>query len=256
MTTGSTTTRRLALVLLAALAGCGGKKKKNGGDGPGTGGPTDLPSAPATGPAPIGKFKITGKVTHPGPAESKVMGMNADTATCGTSQPDPASIQLADGKLLNVAVHLEGTPKGADPRGSKPKIDQHKCRYLPYVQTATAGDTLTIGNRDNVLHNVHAYENGDSTLFNASSPAGVAASEDLANPGPVQLKCDVHPWMAAWVWIFDHPYHGSTGETGSFELPAPPPGEYELVAWHEKAGMKKLKVTVPAEGDVTIDVAY
>ena len=69
----------------------------------------------------------------------------------------------------------------------------------------------------------------------------------------VRFKCNVHPWMVAWVGVVSHPFFAVTGEDGTFTLKGLPPGEYTLEAWHEKLGTQTQTVTVaPTE---TKDVA-
>jgi hypothetical protein len=59
-------------------------------------------------------------------------------------------------------------------------------------------------------------------------------SRDMAAPGVVTLKCNGgHTWMNAEMMVVTHPYYAVTDESGKFELTNVPPGQYELVAWHE-----------------------
>jgi len=60
----------------------------------------------------------------------------------------------------------------------------------------------------------------------------------------VKFKCDVHPWMAAYVGVLNHPFYATTGADGSFSIKDLPAGEYEIVAWHEKLGEQTAKVKV------------
>jgi hypothetical protein len=62
----------------------------------------------------------------------------------------------------------------------------------------------------------------------------------------VKLKCDVHPWMTAFVLVSSHPFFAVTGEDGKFTIANLPAGTYEVEAWHEKLGTQKSKVTVGA----------
>jgi hypothetical protein len=39
--------------------------------------------------------------------------------------------------------------------------------------------------------------------------------------------------MNAEILVVPHPYYAVTDESGRFELTGVPPGEYEIVAWHE-----------------------
>jgi hypothetical protein len=66
-------------------------------------------------------------------------------------------------------------------------------------------------------------------------------------PEPVfQIKCDVHPWMLAYIGVFSHPFYAVTGPDGKFTLSGLEPGTYEITAWHERLGPQTATVTVGA----------
>jgi hypothetical protein len=69
----------------------------------------------------------------------------------------------------------------------------------------------------------------------------------------IKIKCDVHPWMAAWVGVMDHPYFSVTNETGSYGIPALPPGHYTVQAWHEKCLAVSREVDLPSGADAALD---
>jgi hypothetical protein len=60
----------------------------------------------------------------------------------------------------------------------------------------------------------------------------------------IQLKCDVHPWMKAFVVVSPTPYFSTTGDDGAFSITGLPAGTYTLEAWHETFGTKTAQVTV------------
>ncbi len=60
------------------------------------------------------------------------------------------------------------------------------------------------------------------------------------------VKCDVHPWMTAYVGVFANPFFSVTGTDGKFTISGLPPGTYEITAWHEKLGTQTATVTVAA----------
>jgi uncharacterized protein (DUF2141 family) len=61
-----------------------------------------------------------------------------------------------------------------------------------------------------------------------------------------QIKCDVHPWMQAYIGVFTHPFFSVTGTDGKFTISGLDPGTYEITAWHEKLGKQTATITVGA----------
>ena len=60
----------------------------------------------------------------------------------------------------------------------------------------------------------------------------------------MKVECDVHPWMFAWVSIFDNPYYAISGADGTFTIKDVPPGKYTVVAAHRKLGEQTQTVEV------------
>ena len=60
------------------------------------------------------------------------------------------------------------------------------------------------------------------------------------------IKCDVHPWMSAYLGVFTHPFFSVTGTDGKFTISGLDPGTYEITAWHERLGTQTASVTVGA----------
>jgi hypothetical protein len=74
----------------------------------------------------------------------------------------------------------------------------------------------------------------------------------------LKFKCDVHPWMFAWVSVFDHPYFAVSAKDGSFKIANVPAGKYTLKANHRKAGALTQEIEVkdgePAKVEFTLEV--
>jgi hypothetical protein len=71
-----------------------------------------------------------------------------------------------------------------------------------------------------------------------------------------KAKCDVHPWMSAWIVALDNPFFGASAEDGTYAIQGLPPGKYTLTAWHESLGQQKKEVTVTAGEPVTVDFEF
>jgi len=64
----------------------------------------------------------------------------------------------------------------------------------------------------------------------------------------VKFKCDVHPWMFAWISVFDNPYFAVSGKDGTFKISNVPAGKYTLKATHRKAGTVTKEIEVKDSG--------
>ena len=69
----------------------------------------------------------------------------------------------------------------------------------------------------------------------------------------VQIRCDVHFWMAAYLHILSHPFFAVTGDDGSFTIKGLPAGTYAVELWHEKLGTQTQSITVANGETKTID---
>ena len=81
---------------------------------------------------------------------------------------------------------------------------------LPKTAWPPTCQKITVKNSDPVLHNVHASPtvSGNNEENKAQMPNGADLTFSFAKPEDfLKFKCDVHPWMFAWVSVFDHPYY-------------------------------------------------
>jgi hypothetical protein len=134
-------------------------------------------------------------------------------------------------------------------------LDQKGCRYTPHVLGVQVGQPLEVLNSDPTLHNVHALPTANRE-FNTGQPlAGMKHTHRFSTREVmVPFKCDVHPWMRAFIGVLDHPYFGVTTADGTFRLEGLPPGTYTVEAWHETLGMQTQSVTIGAKE--SRDVAF
>jgi plastocyanin len=204
----------------------------------------------AAGPAWAGD--LTGIVRFLGTAPpTAVIETTKDRAVCGPSVEDE-SLLVSDGRLANVVVVVKGGPT---PAPAQVTLDQRRCRYHPHVQAAPAGSTLEILNGDELLHSVHGWA-GHATRFDVVTPSkGIRAATKLDRPGLIQVRCDVHGWMRAYIMVADGPA-AVTGPDGTFTIRDLPAGSYVLAVWHERLGEKTAQISVPARGTVRADLDF
>jgi hypothetical protein len=128
-------------------------------------------------------------------------------------------------------------PPEVGPSANPVLLDQRGCLYWPAVFAARTGASLRIRNSDPLTHTVHARSDG-VTVFDVAMPLEhMELSRQLpGQPGLLELRCDVHPWMQAVVRTFDHSHFTTTGLDGRFHLAGLAPGDYALHAWHPRLG--------------------
>jgi polysaccharide lyase family 4-like protein len=124
-------------------------------------------------------------------------------------------------------------------------VDQEGCMYIPHVMGIMVGQPYRILNTDGILHNIHTLPK-INPAFNRGQPATV---KEMTTNFPkaesmFQIKCDVHPWMSAYMGVFTHPFYSVTKTDGKFTISGLDPGTYEITAWHERLGMQTAMVTV------------
>ena len=227
-------------------------------------GQTIQASTPAGGSI-TGTVRFAGPVPHQPVADAAAFGM------CGKTHSYDRLILGRDKGVEYTLIYIANPPAG---RANFPPvtITQQGCGYTPHMAIATRGSTVTFANDDPGLHNVHGYYVSGSereTLFNFAQPSkGMRSAQQLRKPGMVNVQCDVHAWMNAWIWVTDNPYVAVTKSDGSYSIDGLPPGTYKLIMWHEgwhpeasNGGRPQFsgpvvqtqEVTVPAAGSATAD---
>lgn len=190
---------------------------------------------------------ITGAVTWKGAAPARAALDRASDPECAKSPRLAEDVVVTDGKLRDVHVRL---PVGKAGTHAAPAaavtVTQRECMYSPRVVGVVAGQQLDIVNDDATFHNVRGNL-GPKIAWNLGQAADAPkiTRANLGKPGDVvSLHCDVHPWMAAWAVVTDHPFFDVTEADGAFELRDVPVGTYTLEAWHPTLGLKTARVKV------------
>lgn len=246
----------LTLVVFAAACGGGGGGGEEADSGAGGGGE----AASTAQTAPSGSAKISGSVVFEGTAPPpRPLSMEADPKCQEMHETPPMNemLVLGDGQTLANAIVrvVGGLPEGSYATPSDPVIiDQKGCKYEPRVIGLMANQTLRFHNSDGILHNVHALPSVNRE-FNVPMPASVTETDKTFSraEAPFEVKCDVHPWMKAWIQVFEHPYFAVTGADGSYEISGLPAGTYTVELWHEVFGTQSQEVTVTDGGTATAD---
>jgi plastocyanin len=249
----------LSFLLVAALAAwaCGAPPETPSHD---ASVPPSPPAASATPESPTaGGGRITGRVLFSGaPRTPRPIQVTKDHAVCGARVHSDESLVVGkDGGVKNAVVSIGPIPQGgAWPGSSTPTLDQHGCWFEPHVLLVPAGASIDVVNSDGILHNIHTYPKHNPPTNQAQPKFKKVLNIAFKEPDTVQVKCDVHSWMNAWIIVAPHPYYTVTDENGAFTLSGVPPGSYTLTVWHESLGTREQPVTAASGGSAEATVTF
>lgn len=162
------------------------------------------------------------------------------------------------GDVADAVVYVrKGLPKGATfPTPAEPvTLDQVGCRYVPKVFGIQTKQRLRVVNSDDTLHNVHAIAKRNPG-FNIGMPVKGMVNDQKSFGNPevaVRIKCDVHPWMAAYAAVLPHPFFSVSGADGTYTIPNLPAGDYTIEVWHARLGRARQEIHLGAEESKTLD---
>ena len=182
----------------------------------------------ATGETPAGTLE--GIVTFAGEVPKSA------TADDAGVRHDLIEVDKQTRGLRHAVLYLEGVAHtGKRGEGSARResltVDQVDYAFTPRVLAVGVGETVTFKNSDPANHNVRASGRNRTNEFNVFTGVdGKYEHQFVPEPNyhPVRLGCDIHPWMTAWVYVFDHPFFSVSDERGRFRIASVPPGEYKL----------------------------
>ena len=182
---------------------------------------------------------ISGTVKWSGPLPRiPAFPIDKDPQVC---DPDSHKIRDLDRLIVgpqngvaNTVVFLKDISRGKamDIPAARRSLDQKQCRYEPHILLVPENGPLQLKSSDAVLHTVHM---DGAASYNLPFPfTDRTVTRNMPTAGLVNVRCNGgHAWMNAEILVVSHPYYAVTDESGRFELTDVPPGQYQIVAWHE-----------------------
>jgi hypothetical protein len=209
-----------------------------------------------------GKIKSAEKVKDPvipikvkpkeNPEETEL-----EKKTCGSSQQAMMYVLSSSNGVKNAFVIIEGIKEGKAAPKKDITINNNKCRFEPLVSITYVKSMYEIKNSDPILHNTNlgkeVRKGVRQAVYNLALPF---KDQVITKPnrvaGMINIKCDAHPWMRAYVYSSRHPYVAITDASGNFEIKDLPPGKYKVRVWHE--GFEDIEKEVEVKAGATADL--
>jgi plastocyanin len=177
----------------------------------------------------------------------------APAVTPAASTPPPPASEAAAGPsraTLLATVRLDGSFAGAGGasvvslrplegrvRAHRPghyMMEQLKKQFVPHVLAVPVGSAVGFPNHDVFFHNVFSLSSTkpfDLGVFNTNQSRDVTFDK----PGVVQILCNLHALMSAYIVIIDDPYFAVGDDSGRVSIRDLPAGRYRLRVWSERS---------------------
>jgi hypothetical protein len=207
----------------------------------------------------------------PVPTPIAAVGTSADKAHCLANGPVLTEDWVINPKNKGIRWTfvwlINQNPKDKTPLPINPKLpapkpaetmDQPMCAFVPHALALRQGQVLVAKNSSPVAHNFKWT--GNQLTKNAGGNVQIPGGGQFQIKGleadrlPIQVECNIHPWMTGWVRVFDHPYYAVTDADGNFTIKGAPAGNYRLMVWNEngylggKAGREGMPIEIKAGG--------
>lgn len=196
---------------------------------------------------------LAGEASAPPPAESRIAGIVRGTVIIGSElisrkprfriypdphlQAPPTDDPSERTELQNVVIHLESETTSSEvaaPLSRHLVVQQVNETFVPHVLPVLKGSTIEFPNEDPLFHNVFSLSRARSFDL-GRYPKGSSKSVRFDRPGIVKVFCHIHSDMSAVVLVLDNPFFTVPDREGAFQIGGIPPGDYTVVAWHERA---------------------
>ncbi len=219
----------------------------------------DKPTYKVTGE----EANLLGTINFAGvPSKPKQIDMSADPI-CEAVNPESLTedVVVTDGKIANVVVYARAgdslnTYLFAIP-SSEVTLEHKRCQYTPRVLGMMPQQTLKILNSDATTHNTHPTPKNNREWNQSQPPGAIPIEQRFAMPELyIPIRDNQHPWEKAYVGVFSHPFFSVSATDGSYKITGLPPGQYTIVAWHEKYGEQTVDVSFGSREQKTLDFTF
>ena len=211
---------------------------------------------------------LTGRFLYDGdPPPAKTVRVTRDTAAFGdTIHDESLMVNEKNHGIANIIVYLYPKddelpvhPSYALTANSKVELAMQNGRFVPHILLLRTTQTMTLCNKDKVVHNAR-IDFLRNTPMSPASPARNSLelhySEEERFPCPV--ACAIHPWMRGFVLLRSDPYMAKTDTDGRFMIKNLAVGEHVFRLWHERTGfLRDVRVgplTTDSRGRLTVTI--
>lgn len=128
--------------------------------------------------------------------------------------------------------------------GAVAELSQKQLQFSSSLLPVQVGTAVRFPNLDDEYHNVVSYSKAktfDLGRYLKTEPAPVQVFD---KPGLVELNCEIHEHMRAYILVLDTPFFTKTDENGRYMLENLPAGEVTVKVWIDRRTLLERPVTL------------
>jgi plastocyanin len=172
---------------------------------------------------------------------------------------DESLIVSSNGSMANAFIYVKAGLEGKrfETPSTPVVIDQNGCWFRPRIVGIQTSQILQVTNSDPVTHNIHPLAQINRE-WNHSQGAGEAPlGRRFTKPEVmIRVKCNIHPWMHAYIGVVDNPYFAVSKKDGTYSIGKLPPGIYTIAFWQEDLGTQERQVNVSPHTNTLINLTF
>ncbi len=198
-----------------------------------------------------GTLRVPANVSQSAPAANAYPGHAAAL---------PGNHMITRGLVNDAVIYLESIPPAVNDALATTappplRLAQRDQMFAPRVVAVAAGGAVDFPNQDPIYHNVFSLS--PIKRFDLGKyPKGSSRRVEFRKTGLVNVYCDIHSNMEAFIMVVPNRAYARPAANGEFALPDIPAGSYALNVWHPDLGTRTSTVEVPATGDVVVSLSY
>lgn len=202
---------------------------------------------PATADGPHPLAAQTGRIE--GTVELAPSLENARVRFRPYAAPGPGAVAPVDDSdssgPMTVVIYLDSLPADVTTRQAPghPVVHQRNQVFEPALLPIPLGSTVDFFNDDPIFHNVFSLS-GTKTFDLGRYAQGQSKAVRFDQEGVVPVFCHIHSDMRAIILVLDTPYFTQPDAAGRFGLEGITPGEYTLVAWHNRVQPFRTRIRI------------
>ncbi len=177
----------------------------------------------------------------------------------GHADAMPSHAMAPRGAVNDAVLWLEHVPAAAESAlaatsaAPRPRLAQKDQCFMPRVVSVPVGGAVEFPNQDPIYHNVFSVST--TRRFDLGKyPKGKSRSVTFPKAGVVNVYCDIHSDMAAFVIVTPNHAYTQPNADGEWVLPDVPAGRYVLHVWHPD--FAEFTREVELSGDRKLALSY